>query len=197
MTHILMHEPNIDTVYIDETTFHLWMQPGRLWIKRGMKVELPDTRGHSISVIGALSVRHGLLLTHVFQGSNNSYSFLKFIQDLKAKCEDNLTYVVMDNLSMHHSNLISKEFNMRFIAKFLPTYSCELNPIEKVWNLLKMKWRRTAHEILLVGKKKEDLMAAAVRRIELLCDTFDQDLMIKMARGNYDSMRKALLGYLV
>ena len=73
-------------MYIDETTFHLWMQPGRLWIKQGMKVELPDTRGHSICVIGALSVRHGLLLTHVFQGSNNAETFLKFIQDLKAKC---------------------------------------------------------------------------------------------------------------
>ncbi len=48
----------------------------------------------------------------------------------------------MDNLSVHHSNLISKEFNLRFIAKFLPNYSCELNPIEKFWNLLKMKWRR-------------------------------------------------------
>ena len=87
-----------------------------------MKVELPDTRGHSISVIGALSVRHGLLLTHVFQGSNNSYSFLKFIQDLKDKCKDNLTYVVMDNLSVNHSNLITKEFNLKFIPKFLPTY---------------------------------------------------------------------------
>ena len=60
-----------------------------------------------------------------------------------------------------------------------------------------MKWRRAAHEILLVGKKKDDLMVAAVIRIQLLCETFDQDLMIKMARGNYDSMRKALLGYLV
>ena len=60
-----------------------------------------------------------------------------------------------------------------------------------------MKWRRTAHEILLVGKKKEDLMASAVRRIQLLCETFDQDLMIKMARGNYELMRKALIGYLV
>jgi hypothetical protein len=138
------------------------MQPGRIWIKRGMKVELPDTRGHSISVIGALSVRHGLLLTHVFQGSNNSYSFLKFILDLKEKCKGNLTYVVMDNLSVHHSNLIAKEFNLRFVSKFLSTYSCELNPIEKVLNFLKMKWRRTAHEILLFGKKKENLMAMAV-----------------------------------
>ncbi len=60
-----------------------------------------------------------------------------------------------------------------------------------------MKWRRTAHGILLVGKKKEDWMAAAVRLIELLCETFDQDLMIKIPRGNFDSIRKALLGYLV
>ena len=89
-----------------------------------MKVELPETRGHSISVIGALSVRHCLLLSHVFQGSNNSYSFLKFIQDLKDRCRNNLTYLVMDNLSVHHSNFIAKEFNLRFIAKFLPTYSC-------------------------------------------------------------------------
>jgi hypothetical protein len=131
----------------------------------------------------------------LFQGSNNSYSFLKFIQDLKDKCRDNLTYVVMENFSVHHSNLIAKEFNLRFVSKLLPTYSCELNQIEKVWNLLKMKWRRTTHEIILVGKKKEDLMAA-VTLIQVLCKTFNQDLMIKMARGNYDSMRKALLGYL-
>ena len=71
----------------------------------------------------------------------------------------------MDNLSVHHSNLIAKEFTFQFVAKFLPTYSCELNPIEKVWNLLKMKWRRTAHEILLVGKNKSDLAAAAIQRI--------------------------------
>ena len=39
---VLMHEPLTDVIYIDETTFHLWMQPARVWIKKGMKVQLPD-----------------------------------------------------------------------------------------------------------------------------------------------------------
>jgi hypothetical protein len=42
ITRVLMTEPATDVIYIDETTFHLWMQPARVWIKRGMKVQLPD-----------------------------------------------------------------------------------------------------------------------------------------------------------
>ena len=45
ITRVIMTEPATDVIYIDETTFHLWMQPARLWIKRGMKVQLPDQRG--------------------------------------------------------------------------------------------------------------------------------------------------------
>jgi len=163
LTRVLMKEPETDIVYLDETSFHLWMQPGRLWIKTGMKVQLPDTRGHSICVIGALSIKHGLLLTHVFQGSNTSETFLKFILDLKERCRESKSIIVMDNLSVHHSKLVTAHFdNDTFIAQYLPTYSCELNPIEKVWNLLKMRWRKTAHNILQVGRKKEELTAAAI-----------------------------------
>jgi hypothetical protein len=42
ITSIIMNEPYTDIIYIDETTFHLWMQPARVWIKRGMKVQMPD-----------------------------------------------------------------------------------------------------------------------------------------------------------
>ncbi len=79
----MMTEPATDVIYIDETTFHLWMQPARVWIKCGMKVQLPDQRGQSISMIGALSIQHGLVLTQVFPGSNTVDSFLPFIQKLK------------------------------------------------------------------------------------------------------------------
>ena len=51
-----MSQPEHDIVYIDETSFHLWMSPGRLWIKQGMRVQLPDQRGQSITMIGALSI---------------------------------------------------------------------------------------------------------------------------------------------
>ena len=42
ITRVIMSEPNTDIVYIDETTFHLWMSPPRVWIKPGMRVEMPD-----------------------------------------------------------------------------------------------------------------------------------------------------------
>lgn len=42
ITRTIMTEPATDVIYIDETTFHLWMQPARVWIKRGMKLQLPD-----------------------------------------------------------------------------------------------------------------------------------------------------------
>jgi hypothetical protein len=74
-----MHEPLTDIVYIDETSFHLWMQPARCWLRDGMKVQLPKSRGHSICVIGALSFQKGLILTNVFTGSNNTGTFMQFI----------------------------------------------------------------------------------------------------------------------
>jgi transposase len=40
--------------------------------------------------------------------------------------------------------------------QFLPPQSCELNPIEKVWNIVKSQWRRNSYRILDVAKKKED-----------------------------------------
>ena len=79
ITRVIMSEPDTDIVYIDETTFHLWMSPPRVWIKPGMRVEMPDQRGQSISVIGGLSLKHGLISISIFAGSNNVSTFSPFI----------------------------------------------------------------------------------------------------------------------
>ncbi len=39
---VLMSEPDRGIVHLDETTFHLWMSPPRVWIKPRMRVEMPD-----------------------------------------------------------------------------------------------------------------------------------------------------------
>ena len=41
----IIHSPHVEIVYIDETTFHLWQAPSRVWLKEGMRIELPNTRG--------------------------------------------------------------------------------------------------------------------------------------------------------
>ena len=62
-------------------------------------------------MIGALSIKHGLVLTQVFLGSNTVDSFLPFIQQLKTIHPFEKRIVVMDNLSVHHSRIVKEEFN--------------------------------------------------------------------------------------
>lgn len=50
---------------------------------------------------------------------------------------------VLDNHSSHRSKKVIKALEDYSITPvFLPPYSSELNPIEKVWNLVKMQWRK-------------------------------------------------------
>ncbi len=67
-------------------------------------------------MIGALSVQHGLLLTQVFVGSNTVDSFLPFIKQLKRINPLQKRIVVMDNLSVHHSKIVTEEFDNRWFV---------------------------------------------------------------------------------
>jgi len=149
-------------------------------------------------MIGALSVQHGLVLIKVFVGSNTVDSFLPFIQQLKRIHPFQKRIVVMDNLSVHHSSLVKKEFDNQFFHyQFLPPQSCELNPIERVWNIVKGEWRRNSYRILDIGRKKEDQLLATVDAINGIANNLDQDLMKRIARCNYEAMTKTLQGYIV
>lgn len=56
-------------------------------------------------------------------------------------------YVILDNASIHKGNEIydiAEEFGINII--YLPPYSPDLNPIEKVWAHFKNILRRIRHE---------------------------------------------------
>ena len=88
-------------------------------------------------MIGAVSTNRGLFHTHTFASTNTVVTFLPFLVKLKEKCEGHEVVVVMDNLSVHKTLLVRQLFNTTFRQMFLPPQSCELNPIEKVWNIVK------------------------------------------------------------
>ena len=48
--------------------------------------------------------------------------------------------IVLDNLRIHHAKKLSYLYYTRFKPMFLPAYSSELNPIERLWSLLKRRW---------------------------------------------------------
>ena len=104
----------------------------------------------------------------------------------------------MDNLSAHHSKRVKEEFDdIKFLYQFLPPQSCELNPIEKVWNLVKAQWRRNSYRILDIAKKKDDQLTATINAINGIAQQLNPDTMKKIARSNYEAMTKTLQGYIV
>ena len=99
----------------------------------------------------------------------------------------------MGKLSVHHSKIVKEEFDNRwFMFQFLPPQSCELNPIEKVWNLIKGQWRKNSYRILDIAKKKEDQLMATINAINGIAANMKPDLMKKIARCNYEAMTKTL-----
>jgi len=74
-------------------------------------------------------------------GSNNAVTFAKFLANLKQRALRK-TLIVMDNLSVHKSKQVLSLFDDRFKYLFLPPYSCTLNPIERLWSVVKGEWRR-------------------------------------------------------
>ena len=76
----------------------------------------------------------------IFHGSNNMKTFKDFTVNMLKKVRNKAT-VYLDNLSVHHSKVITELFGERVDCRFLPPYSCALNPIERLWHLVKKQWR--------------------------------------------------------
>lgn len=65
----------------------------------------------------------------------NSAAFQLFINELSARNPDEFKILILDNGAFHHAKSLIIPRNMAFI--FLPPYSPELNPAEKMWRYFK------------------------------------------------------------
>ena len=98
---------------------------------------------------------------------------------------------------MHKTENVRKVFNDNFQQMFLPPQSCELNPIEKAWNIIKTQWRKSSYMILENNKKTDEKIVDAVDMIQGIADGLDQEMMKRVARCNYKTMSLTLRGHLV
>ena len=112
----------------------------KCWIIPGMKLSVLKNRGPSITVIGAISQERGLVHYSILEESNNSDHFEHFLIGLKNKCRGQRVVIVLDNLRIHYAKKLMYIYDRDFKEMFLPTYSSELNPIERFWSILKRKW---------------------------------------------------------
>lgn len=140
--------------FVDEASISLSPMQGKTWgpIGKPLNVKVTGNRG-SISAISAIS-KTGLLQFSIHKKKISSNEVIRFLKLLLSEHKRRHLVVVLDNASSHTSNktrsFIAKQ--KRLHVHYLPPYSPQFNPDEKVWAHLK--------HIEMAGhnaKTKEDL----------------------------------------
>lgn len=134
---------------MDEVHFQQHGSRCRLWVPP--EVDDPVCRHaptrKSISFFGAVRLRDGKLLTSRPEGMFNAETCWDFLRKLErhSRQSGREVVVIIDNARYHHANLHAawrESVAPRFRLHFLPPYSPDLNPIERVWKLVR---RRCLH----------------------------------------------------
>lgn len=92
----------------------------------------------SVALFGAVNLRHGQLVT-LQQPKFDALTFRQFLgQLLPHGARGRRMILILDNARYHHARLLRPFLDSRRARvqlNFLPPYSPDLNPIERVWKL--------------------------------------------------------------
>jgi transposase len=137
-----MENDEVDLWATDEVHFQQHGSRCRMWVppetKDPVLLHHPTRRG--IGYFGAVRLRDGKFRFLRETGKFNAMSFLAFMKMLRRASirTGRRVVVIADNARYHHARL-HKEWREDHVADFrleyLPPYSPELNPIERVWKL--------------------------------------------------------------
>lgn len=136
---ILYNDPSIDIWFQDESGFEGDPRPRRRWDKKGNKTRITKNGDHlRMNVMGMICPRTGEFFA-IETSHSDTDTFQVFLKEadhtIKFTREKNV--LVLDNASWH------KKKTMNFYGwapKFLPPYSPDFNPIERIWNTMKARW---------------------------------------------------------
>ena len=123
----------LDIWFCDESGFLADPRPCRRWAEKGTTPTSPTTGLHvRTNVVAAVHPASGELRALVFDRMERQ-RFQRFIDELATQTQDRKTILVLDNASWHKADLDWHHIQ----PLFLPPYSPDLNPIERLWRVMK------------------------------------------------------------
>jgi transposase len=156
----------------DEASVALTPLLGKTWAERGRPRKVPVTGSRAtIAAMSALSPS-GRLVFQLYQKKIASAEVIAFLGQLLKHHRRRVVVVVMDQASPHTSQKTFEYIDSqeRLIVFYLPPYSPDWNPDEKVWNHLKHHELK-AHR----ARNKAELIELTQRKLETMRK--DKDLL--------------------
>jgi len=136
---LLSEQEDIDIWFEDESGFEGDPRPRRRWDRKGNKTRSTKNGDHiRMNTLGTVCPRTGeffaIEATHVC-----SEMFQIFIDEAAKSITParKRTILILDNASWHKKKSLNWHF---FEPLYLPPYSPDLNPIERLWLVLKDRW---------------------------------------------------------
>ena len=129
-----MNDPNIQLWCEDEVHFQRHSSLVQMWAFRGQQPRvLSASTREKVGYFGTLNLKTGALLTREAPTFNGD-TFGDFLRHL-LQCTRGQVYLILDNAPWHRARHLKDFFSQhqdRLVRVFLPSYSPELNPVERV-----------------------------------------------------------------
>ena len=172
---VLLEDPEIDVWYQDETGVEADPRPRRRWAKKGKPLKVPQNGGHvRMNAAGVVCPRTGIFYALEFTHMDRDV-FQVFLDNANEDIhfERSKNIIICDNATWHKV----KSLNWgSFTPLFLPPYSPDLNPIERLWKLMKAEWFTD-----FIAKTKENLIE---RLDNALCWLADRKISNRITCSN-------------
>lgn len=132
----------VDLWALDEVHFQQYGSRCRMWVppEEREPVVLHHPGRRSVGYFGAVRIRDGKFFYRREENKFNAESFFNFMKDLKRSTSKSQKKAILliDNAKYHHATFHKdwREYNAdKIYCDYLPPYSPDLNPIERVWKL--------------------------------------------------------------
>jgi putative transposase len=128
------------TVFEDEASLSNTATVSYDWSEKGRQPTVcqPQRKKERKTIFGCVCPETGTLVADVAD-KGNTITFFKFVMKAVKAFDGKKLYMVLDNVRFHHAKRLKpilERYKHRIELIFLPPYSPDLNPVERVWRLL-------------------------------------------------------------
>lgn len=136
----LKTEEDVEIWYGDECGVQGDSRPRRIWAKKGSRPRI-NFKGTHIkeNVVGAVRVSDGRFVSLIMPEMNTRI-FQMFLDEMQMRVGDKRVVMIVDNATWHKTKALKWG---KIEPMYLPPYSPDLNPIERIWLDLKEKYFST------------------------------------------------------
>jgi putative transposase len=111
------------------------------WSEKGQQPKIcqPQRKKERKTIFGCVCPENGMLVTDIAD-KGNSVTFFKFLMKTVKAFDGKKLYMILDNVRFHHTKRLKpilERYKHMIELIFLPPYSPDLNPIERVWWLMR------------------------------------------------------------